>query len=113
VKGTQLWQGTTSPLIQGKSGRARPLWQPWLGATLSAVVVSNVVAWAGWGALPAEFFVTGSMIGALLGVGMARLTGSRSSWFFGALVALCADAALFASATYWLPRALLHIGKAG
>jgi uncharacterized membrane protein YgaE (UPF0421/DUF939 family) len=60
-----------------------------------------------------EFFVTGSMIGAFLGVGMARLVGSRGSWLFGALVALCVDAALFASVSYWLPQTLLHIGKVG
>jgi hypothetical protein len=80
---------------------------------MSALAVSNLVAWAGWGALPMEFFVAGSMIGAFLGVGMARLVGSRSSWLFGALVALCVDAALFASASHWLPQALLHVGKAG
>ena len=113
MKGTQLWQGTSSVLIEGRSRRLRPLWQPWLGATLSAWIVSNLVAWAGWGALPVEFFVTGAMLGAFLGVGMARLLGSRSSWLFGALVALCVDVALFASVAYWLPRALLHIGKAG
>ena len=113
MKGTRLWQGAGSPLIQGRSRQLRPLWQPWLGAVLLTVVASNAVALWVYKAVPVEFFAVGSGFGALAGVWVARRLGWRTAWALGAVVGACTDVVAFAAVSNWLSWALFHVNKVG
>ncbi len=90
MKGTRLWQAPGSPLIQGRSRYVRPWWQPWLGGVACSLVLFTV----GYGlyvrswnliALPLGLILTGSAVGALPGVWIARRMGVRQAWVAGAL----------------------------
>ena len=113
MKGTLLWQGTRSPLIQGRSRQLRPLWQPWLGAVALAAVASDAVTYLVFRAVPVEFFVVSSALGALLGVWVARRAGWRTAWVMGVVVGLGIDTMAFVAVSYWVSWAVFHVDKVG
>jgi hypothetical protein len=112
VKGTKLWQGTGSPLIEGRSRQVKPFWQPWLVAALLATATSTLVAWLWLHTLPLVVFAACSVVAAALGVWFGRKVGSRRSWLVGLLGALVANAAVYVALGYWMSSALNQIGAA-
>lgn len=113
MKGTRLWQGPGSPLIQGRSRQLRPLWQPWLGAMILAAAVSDAITYLAFRAVPVEYFVVSSALGALMGVWVARRIGWRTAWVMGVVVGLGVDLVAFVAVSYWVSWAVVHVDKAG
>jgi len=98
VKGTQLWQEAGSPIIRGRSRRARPFWQPWLAASALAVVAlaaalaprvigqaSQSTAQLAGSALIGAGAIPGALVGAAVGVWIARSAGWRAAWAYGVI----------------------------
>ncbi|PKQ20609.1 MAG: hypothetical protein CVT66_04055 [Actinobacteria bacterium HGW-Actinobacteria-6] len=100
---TKLYQRAQSPLIQGRSKRERPFWQPLLLAFAAAMFLPLFVWWLITmiaGAQPGEAiallgadFVTilapmlpGALVGSYVGVWGARQWASRRAWLVGALM---------------------------
>jgi hypothetical protein len=113
VKGTKRWQGPGSPLILGRSRQIRPLWQPWLGAVVLSIAISNAVTWLWYTAFALDLFIVSSMVGALAGVWLSRVMGWRRSWVLGTVVGVLLNAVVFAAALRWMPASLWHIRKVG
>jgi hypothetical protein len=111
VKGTRLWQGPGSPLIQGRSRQTPPFWRPWLLAIVIAMIGANFVSWALLHAQPIEFFLAGSVAGSALGVWLARRMGWRSPWVLGVIVGAVADAAFLSALLQVDPAGLIEIAK--
>jgi len=109
VKGTKLWQGTGSPLIQGRSRQIRPFWQPWLSSALVALAAAMAVAWLWFHVLPIAPMVLGSFAAAAVGVYVARRLGSVRGWLQGLTAAIVVDAALFTMLLLWSPTLLKTI----
>lgn len=112
MKGTRLWQGTGSPLIEGRSRQIKPFWQAWLAGALAAIVISLAITWLWFNSMPAVQFALSSALGAVIGVWVARLVGSRRSWVGGLIAALAANAALYVSLSHWFSWALARTMKA-
>ena len=91
----------------------RPLWQPWLGAVVLTAAASDAITFLAFRAVPIEFFVVSSAVGALVGVWVARRMGWRTAWVLGVVVGLGIDTVVFAAASYWLSWALFHVDKVG
>ncbi len=108
MKGTKLWQSAGSPIIQGRSRRQRPSWQQWLPASLvvAALVIGFLFAVpsAGSGspwAVPSG--VVGGLLGAVIGVEMARAMGWRFPVLWGIILGVVGAAALLAVGVTVLP----------
>ncbi len=100
---TRLYQRARSPLIQGRSKRERPLWQPISGAFGLSLVGPLFIWWLVTmiaGSQPGEALVLigadlvgllarcapGAAIGAVGGVLGARAWGSKRPWLPGAII---------------------------
>jgi tetrahydromethanopterin S-methyltransferase subunit C len=108
VKGTKLWQAAGSPIIQGQSRRQRPSWQQWLPAwaVVSACAVGLLYAYpalAGGAPWPLPSAIVGGLLGAVIGVEVARSMGWRFPLLWGAILGLVGAAALMALAVTVLP----------
>ncbi len=107
ARGTRLFQAPRSPLIQGRSRRARPTWQPYLvalGIGLVWPVASSLpheISAAGRDGLAqalsrsADAYLSGLPVlapsvalGAALGVWVGGMWGARFRWFPGAVGAI-------------------------
>lgn len=107
MKGTQLWQGIGSPLIEGRSRRPRPFWRPWLGAAIVSAVSVGLAAWMLYGVRGSDMCVVASAVGAGLGVAIGRRLEWRSTWVLGVVTGTAVAAAyLLAVARFW-PVALV------
>ena len=91
----------------------RPLWQPWLGAVILATAASDAITYFAFRAVPIEFFVVSSALGALLGVWVARRIGLRTAWIMGLVVGLGIDLVVFVGASNWVSWAVVHVDKVG
>jgi hypothetical protein len=91
----------------------RPLWQPWLGAVILAAAASDAITFLAFRAVPIEFFVLSSALGALAGVWVARRIGLRTAWIMGVVVGLGIDTLAFVAASLWVSWAVVHVNKVG
>jgi hypothetical protein len=107
MKGTQLWQGIGSPLIEGRSRRPRPFWRPWLGALIVSAVCVGLVAWALYGVRGSDVFVVASAVGSGVGVGIARRLEWRSTWMLGVLTGTAVACGYLIAAERFWPVALV------
>ena len=103
MKGTKLWQSPGSPIIQGRSRRQRPFWQPWSsGIAVSCVLVGffGLALSAETGAVGlalsgvAGAFATaaaafpGAFVLAAVGVWFTRRIGTRQPWIVATMFGL-------------------------
>jgi hypothetical protein len=109
MKGTQLWQGIGSPLIEGRSRQLPPFWRPWLGAALIGAVAASAGAWFFYGVWPYDLFVGASAVGAALGVALARRLEWRRSWPLGVAVAILLALVYFAAVMHFWPESLVAV----
>lgn len=111
MKGTQLWQGTGSPLIEGRSRQAPPFWRAWLGATAVSAACAALVAWPVLGVRGIGLSMGACAIGAALGVAFARRLTWRTTWVLGAACgAAVAGAYLVIASRFW-SAALVAVGS--
>lgn len=100
---TRLYQQPRSPLIEGRSARERPFWQPWLAGCIAVVVWTGATVYlaarqataAGgsvWqhasDAWPADlpWLIAGGVIGSALGVVLARMWGLSARWLLASVL---------------------------
>ena len=103
MKGTRLWQAPGSPIIQGRSRTLRPFWEVWAvgaaGAEVTLIAVVTVLSLrvpghTFWHALGSAFLTAlipslpGCMLGAALGVWVARTMGWQRAWLVGLALGL-------------------------
>lgn len=102
---TRLYQQPRSPLIEGRSARERPFWQPWLAGWVAVGVWTAVTVYLAareatapgdsvWqhasDSFPADlpWLIIGGAIGAALGVVLARMWGLRARWLLASVLGI-------------------------
>jgi MFS family permease len=68
---------------------------------------ANLASWALYAMRPVEYFVVGSAVGSAVGVWIARRSGWRHCWLFGAAIGALTDVAVFVVMTRVSPVSLV------